>query len=178
MHIEIMMIVFLGVLFGLTLRACWTDWRHLQISNGMCLAVAAVFLLAFLLQPQSFGPWWSHLGAGALMLALTFGMFCFGLFGGGDAKLAAALSLWLGLPSLAPFVMFMGIAGGGLALLGIYIKRRRPFSRPAKESWIDQLQQGRNALPYGIAISAGFWAAVFHTPPLLARLHEVIDLIL
>lgn len=169
---------FLIAVFVLTLLACVGDWRHLRISNRLCLAVVVCFALAFVLAPQAFGPWWSHLGAGALMLALTFGMFCLGLFGGGDAKYASALALWLGLPSLAPFVMFMGIAGGGLALIAIYIKRKRPVAHPSPDGWIDQLQKGRNALPYGLAISAGFWAAVFHTPNLLDGLHEVIGLIL
>ncbi len=157
--------------------ACVTDWRGLRIPNTLSVAIVALFAVAALADPGYAAPLWPHLAAGGVMLLVTFGMFCAGLFGGGDAKLASALALWLGLPGIAPFVFFMGLAGGGLALAALYIKRKKPFVHASPESWVGQLQRGRNALPYGLAISAGFWAAVFHTPATARQLHEVIGLI-
>ena len=37
-----------------------------------------------------------HFAAGALVLAVTFGLFAMGGMGGGDAKLLAATALWMG----------------------------------------------------------------------------------
>jgi len=40
-----------------------------------------------------------------------------------------------------------------------------------------KLQSGGNALPYGIAISFGFWVAIFHTAATAQQLHELRALI-
>lgn len=153
------------------------DWRSLRIPNWINLSIAALFVLAVVLRPQDFAPLWHYAGAGALMLVVTYAMFAMGQFGGGDAKLASALALWLGFKGLAPFVMFTGIAGGVLGLLGLYIKKKKPFAHAAPEGWVGQLQLGRNALPYGIALAAGGVCAVFHTAPYAQKLHELLFLI-
>lgn len=161
----------------ITIACCLSDWRSMRIPNVFCLAIALCFVGAYAINPGDFAPLWSHLAAGAGMLLVTYVMFALGMFGGGDAKLAAALALWLGLQAVFPFVVFMGVAGGGLAVLALYIKHKKPVAHPAPESWIGRLQGGRDALPYGIAISIGFWLAIFHTPALGDKLHEVISLI-
>ncbi len=169
--------LFLCIVMVLTLVACVTDWRDLRIPNWISAAISLLFVVAFVVSPASFGPWWSHFGAGAVMLAATIAMFAAGHFGGGDAKLASALCLWLGLAGIVPFVLFMGIAGGVLGLFALYIKKKRPFAQPRSEGWIAKVQAGGNALPYGIAISFGFAVAIFHTPVMLQHLHEVFLLI-
>ena len=163
----------------LMLAACGAvhDWRSLRIPNWLCLTIAVLFVVAVVVAPQDFTPLWPHLAAGVLMLIVTFALFAFGLFGGGDAKLAAVLALWLGLKGLAPFVMFTGIAGGVLALLGLYISKKKPFAHAAPQGWVGQLQAGRNAIPYGIALAVGAVFAVFHTPPYAQKLHELLFLI-
>lgn len=153
------------------------DWRSLRIPNWINLSIAALFVLAVVLRPQDFAPLWHYAGAGALMLVVTYAMFAMGQFGGGDAKLASALALWLGFKGLVPFVMFTGIAGGVLGLLGLYINKKKPFAHASPEGWVGQLQSGRNALPYGIALTIGAIVAVFHTPAYAQRLHELPFLI-
>ena len=165
--------------FALSLAVCGAvhDWRSLRIPNWINLGITGLFIVAVVLAPQDFSPLWVHLGAGALMLAITFTLFSLGQFGGGDAKLASALALWLGFKGLAPFVMFTGIVGGLLGLLGLYIKKKKPFVQPNSQAWVAQLQAGRNAIPYGIALAVGGVVAVFHTPPYAQKLHELLFLI-
>lgn len=153
------------------------DWRSLRIPNWICISIAVLFAVAVAVAPQDFVPLWSYIGAGVLMLVVTFSLFAFGLFGGGDAKLAAVLALWLGFNGLVAFVMFTGIFGGVLGVLGLYISKKKPFAHAAPEGWVGQLQAGRNAIPYGIALAAGAVSAVFHTPPYAQKLHELLFLI-
>ena len=52
-------------------------------------------------------------------------LFAFGLFGGGDVKLVAAMALWTGFADLPRFLLIMGAAGGLLGLV-LLLKRKRP----------------------------------------------------
>jgi prepilin peptidase CpaA len=151
------------VIFVTSVMACVSDVRFLRIPNSYVCVVIAAFLPAFLLSPESFGPWWHHLAAGLIFLVITYIMFCCGMLGGGDAKLGAALALFVGLRGLVPYLFYMALVGGLLGALAIVIKKKKPFTHPSPESWAGQLYQGRNAVPYGIAISFGAWAALFHT---------------
>ena len=58
----------------------------------------------------------------ALLLGVTVFMLGAGLFflrvmGGGDVKMIAACSVWLGLPMMLPFLLFTALAGGALVLV-------------------------------------------------------------
>ena len=57
-----------------------------------------------------------HLLAGATVLAVGFALFSFGWIGGGDAKFAAAIALWLGWSNTLEFVATSAIFGGILTL--------------------------------------------------------------
>lgn len=169
-----MTLFLLTAVLMLALCAAGHDWRTLRIPNWISLAIIALFVVAAAMSPQKFSPLWVHPAAFVAMLAVTFFLFARGLFGGGDAKLASALALWLGLKGLVPFVMFTGIAGGVLGLLGLYIKKKKPVAQAKPESWVGQLQAGRDAIPYGIAIAIGMMGAVFHTAPYAQKLHELL----
>ena len=54
----------------------------------------------------------AHVGAGALMLLVGFGLFAFGWFGGGDAKLMAAVGLWVGFDACPSISLSVALAGG------------------------------------------------------------------
>ena len=84
------------------------------------------------------------LTVGLAVLALGAVLFRFGLFGGGDVKLMAAASLWLGAVGLWPFLTATGLAGGALALGYL-----------ARIAVIDATGSARPTLPYGVAIAAG-----------------------
>jgi prepilin peptidase CpaA len=125
------------------------DIRSRRLPNGLNLAVA----LGFLPWAWASGLVWSdiaiHLAVGVTVLGIGFGLFSFGVIGGGDAKLAAAVVLWIA-PALEPllrFFLIMALAGGVLAVIAL--------------AW--QATTGRRvtrALPYGVAIAAAgleFW---------------------
>jgi prepilin peptidase CpaA len=98
---------------------------------------------------------------GLVMLGVGVAMFALGWLGGGDAKLMAAASLWLGLQGLGPFVLFTGLAGGALALLLLGMRSAwvRPFAASGPP-WVDRLATPGAAAPYGVAIAIGALAAL------------------
>jgi len=83
-----------------------------------------------------------QLAAGGIVFVLLAGAFYAGMMGGGDVKLAAALSLWFTPAGTIKFLVLMSIAGGVLTL-GIVAWHR------AKK------REGRPAIPYGVAIAFG-----------------------
>ena len=87
--------------------AAANDLLTMLIPNRISLALTAAFALLAatgILSPAEIG---AHLGAGALVLAITFGLFASGVIGGGDAKLAAAAALWLGFDQLLDYGRYL-----------------------------------------------------------------------
>ena len=93
------------------------DVRTFTISNRLNLAIALgapVYWLSLAVPP------WPgmaiQVAVAAIVFVLLAGAFYFGMMGGGDVKLAAALSLWLPPVGTIKFLVFMSLAGGVLTL--------------------------------------------------------------
>lgn len=125
------------------LVAALGDWRHRLIRNRLNAAIAAaapLFWLACHLEP------WPgiaiQLALALLVLAVCAALFAARMLGGGDAKLLAALALWVPPAAFAELLLVMALAGGLLA--GAMLATRRHLAPGAKAS-----------VPYGIAIAVG-----------------------
>jgi prepilin peptidase CpaA len=95
-----------------------------------------------------------HLAAGSVVLAVGIAMFSRGWIGGGDAKIFAAGSLWLGFEHLGHFIALSAIAGGFLTM-GLLVFRTMPLPMALiQQDWIARLHHRKTGVPYGIAISA------------------------
>ena len=133
----------LGLLAILLLIAAVVDVRTFTISNRLNLAVA---LMAPLFWWSIALPVWpnvaAQVGMALAVFALLAAAFYAGMMGGGDVKLAAALTLWLSPASTVKFLVLMSIAGGVLTLLLLAAHRLRR-------------KAGRPAIPYGVAIAFG-----------------------
>lgn len=145
---------------GIGILAGWSDLRGLIIPNIYSILIAAAFPICFVLMwllgdAAVFKPLWSHMGALVLVLAVSAAMFHFGLMGAADSKLASAYALWLGLGALPLFLFVMSLVGALLGVAALIIKKRKLFNNAAPESWAGQLQDGKNKVPYGIAIVCG-----------------------
>ena len=111
---------------ALLLLAAGYDVVQLRIPNAIPLALAMAFLLKAVVVGPEHG-WLSHLGGFALTLLLGFILSAFGIVGGGDAKLLAAVALWLGLAPLPLFLLIMSLLGGLLAVLVLMMRNWGPF---------------------------------------------------
>jgi prepilin peptidase CpaA len=134
--------------------AASSDLLTMRISNRLVIATAAGFLvLAFASQM----PWLElglHLACAALVLVIAFTLFSFGWIGGGDAKLAAATTLWLGFGVTLPYLLYASLIGG-LMTLALLIIRRWPLPLfMARIRWIERLHDTKTGIPYGIALAA------------------------
>jgi len=116
-----------GAVFALLVIATFTDIARLRISNAIPIAIAVLFLpyaVATQITISDFG--W-HIAAGSSVLAIGFLLFAAGAkFGGGDAKLLSALSLWCGFSKLAALFLVTSFAGGVLAIL-VFLLRQSPL---------------------------------------------------
>jgi prepilin peptidase CpaA len=129
--------------------AALSDVRTRRIPNRLSAALAGLGLARIALALVA--------GGGAAALAADLGMalavfalgamiFHFGLMGGGDVKLLAAGTLWLGAPALGTYLFATVLGGGLLAVLFVvweFVSGRRADPK------------SRASLPYGVAIAAG-----------------------
>jgi len=129
--------------------ASFTIPNFLQVA---LLAAFAVFALALHLGASVIG---FHLLAGLIGLALGFALFAFGYIGGGDAKLFAAVLLWLGLKDLMPYTLVATVLGGVLSLSLIMLRRLPLPAMLAGQAWIIRLHDSKSGIPYGVALAAG-----------------------
>ena len=134
--------------------AASADLLTMRISNRVVLLlVGGFFLVAFgaHLPLESIG---MHLLGAAIVLVFAFAFFAFGWIGGGDAKLAAATTLWLGFAMTLPYLVYAALLGGALTF-GILAIRRWPLPEAlGKVKWIDRLHDNKAGVPYGIALAA------------------------
>src|SRR5882762_11667759 len=92
--------------------AASSDLLTMTISNRVSLILVGSFFALALASGMSAGDMLSHVGAAGVVLVVAFGCFARGWIGGGDAKLAAATSLWLGFDFLLPYVLYASIFCG------------------------------------------------------------------
>jgi prepilin peptidase CpaA len=149
---ETLVIVILPLI--LAVAAGW-DLASYTIPNFLSIALIAlfgVFAVAAGLALPAVG--W-HLLAGAAGLMVGFSLFALGWIGGGDAKLFAAIALWLGFRDLMDYALLASAFGGALTLILLAL-RRWPLPRIlARQAWILNLHDTRSGIPYGVALAVG-----------------------
>jgi prepilin peptidase CpaA len=151
------------------------DVKRYRISNNLVGAVVACFVVLAAAKASWIFVGWS-LAAAASAFLVTSLLFAFGLFGGGDTKLTAAMALWTQFADLPRFLLVMTATGGFLGVIWM-IRRRRQRNgtsptertstdvatdtvspRPAEASDTVKLPPSTkdmpNKLPYGVAIAA------------------------
>jgi prepilin peptidase CpaA len=140
----------------LVIVAAMTDATSFTIPNWLNVALVVAFLLAAPAAGAPLGLIGLNLAVALAGLAVGMAMFALGWIGGGDAKLLAAASLWLGWPAVITFLVGATLAGGVLALL--LLAMRTPLARahvPAFGGWMERLATPGAPAPYGVAIACG-----------------------
>lgn len=134
-------VILLGLLVLILVSAGIEDARIREISNWKNAAIALLAL-----------PWWVAMGLSpwpdmAIQLGVAIGVFAlfaaafhFGMMGGGDVKMIAALALWFPFDKLVSLIVIMSLVGGALTLVMLI------------EKWIRRRSE-QPEIPYGIAIA-------------------------
>ena len=126
----------------LLVAAAICDARSYRIPNLIPATLLGVFVVFAVVGGAQATPV-SSLAALAVGFVFGAGLWLLRAWGGGDAKLLAAMAPWVGLAGLPRLLFVMALAGGILALV-ILLKARLSSSAAAPP----------RHLPYGIAIAA------------------------
>ena len=104
----------------------------------MSLGLVAAFFVIALIAGMPAQEVLLHLAVGAALLVAGMLLFSLNLVGGGDAKLLAAAALWIGYDQLVPFLFYVTIFGGALALI-LLAYRRLPATALPLPAWAIRL---------------------------------------
>jgi len=134
------------LLAPILIAVAYFDLRYMRIPNVLVLIACALFLVTspFVAVPEL----GVRLLTALLMLGVGFAFFATGLFGGGDAKMLAALMLFVPSQTYVIFgygFSFAMIAGIGLILL------LRTVRVLTDSTWVSLQQRG--TFPMGISIA-------------------------
>ncbi len=148
MTADIIRTLLLLVLAGLLVKVAHTDIISYRIPNKICMIIALLAPTFWIVDanvnniPLKASIIYHLMIAGGVFF-LFYLSFIFGKMGGGDVKLLAAIALWTPLPDLILWLCIMGISGGALALLTLYMNQVRNQRR----RWF--------RVRYGVAIALG-----------------------
>jgi prepilin peptidase CpaA len=134
--------------FLMLLIAAVYDLCTREIPDAFAIGVLLIAIAAAALGAANV-KWWMVGAGGALGLAIGALLFRFAKFGGGDAKLIAAVGALLGPVGLLLALFWMAIAGGVLALIAA--------------------ARGRRDYAYGPAIAAGYFGYLLWPIGILGR---------
>lgn len=165
---EILLVLLLSVLPILVITAGLTDLTTMTIPNWISLALVAGFVPAAFavgLEPGQVG---LHFAVGVAALFLGVALFALNLLGGGDAKLIAAASLWLGLDGALVFLLSTAVTGGLFSLSLILARGTASPLVAGGPPWLGRLMEPKGDIPYGVAIAAGVLIAFPHSPLMTA----------
>ncbi len=145
----------LTVLPGAVAFAAAMDLLTMRIPNRISLVMVLAFFPLALLGGMNAGDMAGHVGTGLLMLLVGVLLFIPGWFGGGDAKLMAAIGLWIGPENLVLYLFCVAMAGGMIAAAFCSV-RSVPLPRVLLgEAWALRLHRHDSGIPYGLALAAG-----------------------
>ncbi len=157
-----LLLVGLPLLLGV---AAYYDLRWRRVPNALTLTVALGGLV-FRWADAGSSAVWGGIGLGCIVFSAGFLMQLCRLLGGGDVKLFAAASVWLGRSTIWTAVAGTAIAGGILGL--VYLRSSGlpggpPGVRKRDETLLErvQLPEGDDSthVPYAVAIGIGCsWA--------------------
>ena len=145
------------------------DLLTFTIPNRICVALALGYVIFAILLGVPATHILLNLSCALAILAITFGMFSFGLIGGGDAKLAAATAAWLGWAAILDYGLAAALFGGILTLILLAARTVPLPAALARIDWLARLHNVNAGVPYGIALAAAglmqfpnspIWAAV------------------
>lgn len=134
--------------------AASSDLLTMRISNRIVMALVGGFIVLALVINLPLQIFAMHAAAALLVLVVAFAFFSFGWIGGGDAKLAAATTLWFGFAMSLPYLLTAAIWGGVMTFVFIIA---RNFALPPmlqNITWIERLHNKTSGVPYGIALAA------------------------
>lgn len=166
-----MLSALIGIVFlCLCVQAAVKDVLTLTIPNWMNAGLALLFIPAAFAAGIGWSTAGEHLLVGLAAFVVSFGLFSFRVFGGGDAKMIPAVLLWIGPSGFVTFLFGMALVGG---LFGfVLLAGRRAVPVDIAPGFAREILHPENGMPYGVAIAAGVFLAAGKSPLLIEVLQR------
>ena len=153
-------VFFAAAFLSFLLLAAHGDLMNLRIPNVLTLSMSVSALPAVWLLEAGMTALPLVILTGIATLVVTWSMFELGWLGGGDAKLAAAASLWLGPQPMLVFVLATAVFGAVLAAILLMLSRSRPALAVVGPRWQERLTADAISVPYAVAMAPAGAVAV------------------
>jgi prepilin peptidase CpaA len=147
------------------LSAALSDLTTYKIRNNLILTLLVAYLAFAPIAGITGHEITRSVVVAGVVLLVSFAFFAAGWIGGGDAKLAAVTTLWLGADHALAYLVFLSVLGGVLAAIVFFCRRCPLPGRLANTAWITRLRaRARAELPYGVAITSAGLCVLPSTP--------------
>lgn len=133
--------------------AASSDLLTMRISNKLVLFLTLGFVVLAIVVEMPLQHFAMHVLCAFIVLCVAFGLFAMRLIGGGDAKLAAATTLWLGFGLTLPYLAYTALLGGALSLIILTLRRLPLTPQLARYGWLQRLHDSKQGIPYGVAMA-------------------------
>lgn len=163
--------IFAVIFFCLCIQAGIKDTLTLKIPNWMNLSFLLLFIPAAFASQIGWVTAGAHILVGMVALIISFGLFSFNIFGGGDAKMIPGVLLWVGPDGALAFLFGMALAGGALSI--VILMARKTVPAEAAPGFAQKILQKDNGIPYGVAIAAGGFMAAGQSPLLIELIQQL-----
>src|SRR5690606_2034882 len=156
------------------LFAAISDMLSMTIANRVSLILVGVFLVVAPLTGMAWSDFGLHLAAGAIVLVCTFGLFAIGAMGGGDAKLMAATSVWMGFGiCLVQYLLVASVIGGFLTMALLAYRGSALAMLTRHNMFLRHFADENTGIPYGIALGLGGLLTFSGSPLMLWALERL-----
>ncbi|RDK01014.1 prepilin peptidase [Paraburkholderia lacunae] len=136
------------------LRLAVFDVRCRRLPTGMILMIGALFFINALVIRMSVNDVLAHLLLALAVLLLCAALFAAKMLGGGDAKLASVVFLWVGLSLALPALTLISIIGLGVSLISLATRHMAPEQASLALRALAMFS-GARGVPYGVALALG-----------------------
>ncbi|MCP4074342.1 MAG: peptidase [Hyphomicrobiales bacterium] len=130
-----------------------SDLFSMTIPNRITLALMVGFMIIAIWMKMDWTTIAWHWAMFAIVLAVTFTLFAFGVIGGGDAKLAAGIALWMGWEHSLMYFLMAAFLGGVLTIMIVKIRNVPMPDWVLRQQWAAKIYRAER-IPYGISMGA------------------------
>lgn len=147
------------LVFCMLLWLAVVDVRIRRLPNVAVLAIGVLFFVDAVVVRVSIREVVLHLALALGVFAVCAAMFAARMLGGGDAKLAAVIFLWVGMDLSWSTLTLISMIGTVVALISLGARRLKPGqrSRPMRALTLFSSIRG---VPYGVALALGGGAMI------------------
>ena len=157
---NVLQMILLSIFPALALFAALHDFRYYRIPNWLNLAIVGSFFPVALILGMPWEVFVWHLAGFGMVFGAMFAVYMVlpaSKFGGGDAKMIAAVAIWIDWEHLLNYGIMIALAGGVLAVImwtwrvlqieyGVWMHG---------DATLRKVMSYQAKLPYGAAIAAG-----------------------